>query len=106
MVVEITCIGCTFVRLHVESRDSWMGGATTIMNGSSKLDIGGSIVNLPGPLPCALFCAQISLGDSFFREAPSFISLWTDLRHNMSISLSPFRDFGDIVAPLVDSVHL
>ena len=55
IAVEITCIGFTSVRLHVESRDSWMGGATTIFNGSSKLDIGGSMVTLLGSLPCALF---------------------------------------------------
>jgi hypothetical protein len=38
IAVEITCIGCTSVRLHVESSDSCNDGATTILSGSSRLD--------------------------------------------------------------------
>ncbi len=42
IAVEITCIGCTSVRLHVESSDSCNGGATTILKGSSRLEIAPS----------------------------------------------------------------
>ncbi len=38
IAVEITCIGCTTLRLHVKSNDSCNGGATTILIGSSRLD--------------------------------------------------------------------
>ncbi len=37
IAVEITCMGCTSVHFHVESSDSCNGGATTILNGSSRL---------------------------------------------------------------------
>ena len=69
---------------------------------SSRLD---SSVSLETTFSFVRFCARMSRGDSFLREAPSFMSLSTDLRDKVSISLSLFRDFGDVLAPLVDSVH-
>ena len=69
---------------------------------SSGLD---SSVSLETTFSFVRFCARMSRGDSFLREAPSFMSLSTDLRDKVSISLSLFRDFGDVLAPLVDSVH-
>jgi len=38
IAVEITFIGCACVRVRVESNDSCNDGATTILNGSSRLD--------------------------------------------------------------------
>ena len=55
---------------------------------------------------CARFWAQVSRSDGFFREALSSISLWMELRHKVSISCSPSRDLGEILAPFMGLVHL
>jgi len=38
IAVEITCVGCAFARVRVESNDSGNDGATTILSRSSRLD--------------------------------------------------------------------
>jgi hypothetical protein len=48
----------------------------------------------------------MSRGDSFLREAPSFMSSWMALRHNVSTSLSLSSDLGVIFAPDLDYIHL
>jgi len=70
---------------------------------SSGLDIS---VSLETTFSFVRFCARMSRGDSFLREAPSFMRAWTDLRHNVSMSFSLSSVLGDILAPSMELVHV
>jgi len=91
IAVEITCIESACVRVHVESKDSGGGGITVAIVSVLRLETSVSI----GPwVTLAPFRALMSRGDSFWREAPSFMSSWMALRHNVSTSLSLSSDLG------------
>ncbi len=70
IAVEMTCIGCSTVRVHVESEDSGDGGVTIEIVSLPRIETSVSF-NLSFIL--ALFRALTSRGDSFLREAPSFM---------------------------------
>ena len=74
IAVEMTCIGCVIVRVHVESEDSCdSGGSITVEIVSvSRLETSVSF-RLSNVL--ARLTALTSRGDSFFLEAPSYISV-------------------------------
>ena len=83
MAVDITCIECACVRVHVESKDSGDSGITVAIVSVSRLETSVSM----GPwVTTAPFRALMSRCDSLLREAPSFMSSWMSLRHNVSIS--------------------
>ena len=103
IAVEITCIESACVRVHVESKDSGDGGITVAIVSVLRLETSVSI----GPwVTWAPFRALMSRGDSFLREAPSFMSSWMALRHDVSTSLSLSSDLGVIFAPDLDYIHL
>ena len=96
IAVELTCIESACVRVHVESKDSSDGGITVAIISVLRLETSVSI----GPwVTLAPFRALMSRGDTFWREAPSFMSSWMALRHNVSTSLSLSSDLGVIFAP-------
>ena len=79
IAVDITCIECACVRVHVESKDSSDGGITVAIVSVSRLETSVSM----GPwVTTAPFRALMSRCDSLLREAPSFMSSWMSLRHN------------------------
>ena len=83
IAVDITCIECACVRVHVESKDSSDGGVTVAIVSVSRLETSVSM----GPwVATAPLRALMSRCDSLLREAPSFMSSWMSLRHNVSIS--------------------
>ncbi len=71
IAVEITGLGCVSVRVHVESDDSCDGDVTVATVSVSRLVVS---VSLRSCVALARLRALRSRGDSFFREAPSFMS--------------------------------
>ncbi len=55
---------------------------------------------------CSGVRALISRGDSFFLEAPSFMSSWIDCKHSVFMSFSSPSVRGVTLTPDVDSIHL
>ncbi len=70
IAVEMTCIGCSNVRVHVESEDSGDGGVTVEIVSLPRIETSVSL-HLSDIL--ARLRALTSRDDSFFREAPSFM---------------------------------
>ncbi len=71
IAVEMTCIGCVSVRVHVESVDPSDGGITVAIVSVLRLE---TSVSLRLSFVLARLRALTSRGDSFFREAQSFMS--------------------------------
>ena len=73
IAVEMTCIEFDLVRMHVESSDSVDrdGGITVEIVSPSRLE---TFVSSRQSIVLARFRARMSRGDSFLREAPSFMS--------------------------------
>ncbi len=71
MAVELTCIEFFCVRAHVESDNSSDGGITAEIVSVSRLE---TSVSLRLSIVLARLRALMSRGDSFFLEAPSFMS--------------------------------
>ena len=73
IAVEMMCIGFVRVRMHVESADSidCDGGITVEIVSASRLE---TFVSSRQSIVLARFRARMSRGDSFLREAPSFMS--------------------------------
>ncbi len=70
IAVEMTCIGCSIVRVHVESEDLGDCGVTVEIVSLPRIE---TSVSLCLSFIQALFRALTSRGDSFLREAPSFM---------------------------------
>ncbi len=66
IAVEMTCIGCSVVRVHVESGDSGGGDVTVAIVTFPRIE---TSVSFSLSFILALFRALTSRGDSFFREA-------------------------------------
>ncbi len=72
IAVQMTCIGCENVRVHVESEDSGDNGVTVEIVSVSRLE---TTVSLRLSIVLARLRALTSRDDSFLREAPSFMRL-------------------------------
>ncbi len=90
------------MRVHVESEDSGDGGVTVEIVLLPRIETSVSL-RLSNIL--ARLRALTSRGDSFFREAPSFMRSGIACRHRVSMSFSPLSVLGAMFVPDVDSIH-